>query len=261
MNAHEVPKLQSLAEPYQVPGALPDGISVSVALIANTPTNELKEATRSAVSDHFGAELDSRMDLTDMSQNHYDRMTQVVGDSKRKLLEDARDHAAGLQDYFGMQGSVGFDPTAEGLKILMGADDRVAEYAAEVEGLNEYPAIVDAREELIEAMTERAEAEMALPVLDGPKELGNQVERDLVRLSRRGRLGSTAAGLLLGTGAALGLLASSHDTAPEDNAKIVTALTVSASGIGAIVGTGAGSLMSGRFARRRAQSLVRKAQK
>jgi hypothetical protein len=278
MDAHSVPSLRELSEPLSQPDALPEGISLSVGLIATTPPAELRRAALDASDDHHKAVIHSQPFMTAAVEQSYANTRATIKRSYQKDLENAQNAAAEEQNVLGMANSVGFTPDADDLTNLFALGEQAQNAAAAIANTNDHPRVVEAREEMVEALAERAEATLEAPIAAAQIPLSNQIDKDVARLGRRGLLASTAAGLILGVSAALGFVVN-HDGAqqPAPNATqaeqahyenvasadrqgelMVAALGPLATGT---AGFAVGAKLRGHFARRRARSMIRRAER
>lgn len=276
MDTPFVPKLQELAEPLTVPGALPEGISLSIGLIATQPAAELEKASRSAASEHYRAVLDAHPQNSVTLERHYLNTMDRVSSANQTQLEEAQNAAAAYQNTLGMEASVGYVPDAEDLSKLFELDERAQ--SASAASVDDSLIVTEAREDMVRALGERTDATLRIPAAAAQIPLSREIEEDVKRLGRRGWIASTAAGLILGAAATLGF-ALNHDgpkPPPEaathteqvkyesdvENDNLASVVVVSAGTLAAGgVGFGAGSMLRGRFAHRRARSMLRKARR
>lgn len=276
MDAASVPSLHELAEPLTRPGALPADISLSVGLIATQPPAVLHDASRSASSEHYRAFVDAHPHNSVILERHYTSMRESAAERSQAEVNDAQEAAAKWQDTLGMFSSVGYTPDAADLQELFDRDERTQAVADA--NVDESPAVVEARESMIEALSEQADASLRLPIAASNALLSREIDNDVKRLGRRGWIVSTAAGLILGAAATLSF-AANHDgaTPPAPTAThaeqekyekavdtdnlgeliVVSAGTLTVGG----VGFAAGAKLQGQFAHRRARSMLRKAER
>ncbi len=213
--------------------------------------------------------------MTAAVEQSYTNTRASIERSYQKDLEDAQNAAAKEQNFLGMSNSVGYIPEPDDLTKLFALDAQAQH--AKVANAEDEPLVVEAREEMVEALAKRAEATLNAPIAAAQIPLSNQIDKDVARLGRRGLLASTAAGLILGASAALGFVVN-HDGAqpPAPNATqaeqahyenaasadrqgelMIAALGPLATGA---AGFAVGAKLSGHFARRRARSMIRRAE-
>lgn len=272
-HAHEVPNLQTLAAPFEVAGSLPNGIPVSIGLIANTPRDVLRQAINDPLFDYAVTEHATRLEPTQSIQDIYDDGVNYFNGTRQQMLDENTAELTELQDRMGMEMSVGFDPESSDLSRQFQLFERLDEVAAM--DTDKLPSIENIRETLIERMVERANAELDLPGIQPTKELAEQVEKDIWRLGRRGRLGITAAATLFTTSVIFGIYGAhvheanktidkTQPSAEDSGNGAVGAFGIIALG-GVVLSTGLaypiGTQMTPRFAQGRARKMIRKAGK
>ncbi len=177
--------LYTLAEPYME--SLPEQVSLSTAVIAETPPRVLRRAVAWADPDHVRAMYDARQEVSSYSQTTIDRM--------RQNLDDERDALSNLQERVSDEVQRGEVPSAEDLRLLYQA--LPADQCELADELAQDEPKAD------EAMLKAEAAEMAQAYLEAQTKLRGEVQKDLNRLSFTGRMSLIGAGALTGAGAGI----------------------------------------------------------
>lgn len=268
--------LSEIAEPLMQPGALPDGISLSIGLIATQPPAELERASRRVSSEHHGAFLDAHPQNSAAQEQYYLDIRDRITTENQTQLKEAQDAAASYQNLLGMEASVGYIPDADDLNKLFERDERAQ--TAATASVDDNPRVAKAREEMVEALAERVDASLRIPAAAAQIPLSQEIDKDVKQLGRRGWIASTAAGLVLGAAATLGFTINHDEPQPPaptathaeqvkyekameaDNLGEIAIVSAGTLAVGG-VGFGAGSMLRGQFAHRRARSMLRKAER
>lgn len=281
-NEVSLPSLGELATPYQHSDALPADISVSVALIADTPPGQLQAAAKEAIMDYNRTYSKLAGGYNPIvAGRFYHEMREIVENGNQQIGNMCKEHADSLAAELGANARLGYEPSGDALQSVLDSRAEAAEFVAK--DPEDDPEVVTAREEFEATAADDLINRMRLDDLTPSKELGEEVQKDVRHLSRRGRQGSVAAGLILGGLAALGILheatqnrneamaalqASPHLSSAEQYKLQSRASINEAAGplfagmalvASTVAGVGAGALGKGWFARRRAASIVRKA--
>jgi hypothetical protein len=234
--------LQDLATPFEQPGALPDGISASLGVIATTPPSELSTALHAADPVHRDRLHSERIALGATYEKNIE-LLQRIRDSRRGTL-DAVAETAGLQSRRGQA------PTPETLdELYVGLPKQIAETEEEI-------AIRGPEADEAMLLAERVRMAREAAALETQTKLFETVSGDVKRLSGVGRMVTTVAGMVPGVGITTAEVVSHSDQGS-------TLVTMGMGGVvvaaGAYFGHKIGERFKGHFAQRNAKKIVAKA--
>lgn len=252
---HRVSHVESLAAPLRTPGALPDGIPLSIGIIA---THNPADVQCAAMTDHFVHKLSSIDAKTYGERVHiYETEVAKEAETARKMLESSaetyRKKAAETNN----------------IDQLLVLDRLHHDAQTGLQSIHTRPLVALAQEKMANTLTEKFHAEQIALETQESAALAHEIQAKYRKLGRRGCIASYAVGVILAAGSVLGmnhLIVSAEKSTPAAEApaydtrdQMIGFFILPASAISG--GYLLGSIGNDRFAQRRAKRMVRRAQK